>query len=116
MTEMRFIGELGGEERVVVVDNHDADDGYYTVTLDDHAYEVDAQLMKSLLVSALIDHRSYDIDVEKTSDDPLDGRLSVRVRGRVVRLEMLDERRKKMKEAQSGRLLPDPARDWHPVP
>ena len=104
MTEMRFIAELAGEERVVVVDNHAADDGYYTMTLDDRTYEVDAQLMKSLLVSVLIDHHSYDVDVEKMSDDPLDGRLGVRVRGRVVRLEMLDERRKKMKEAQSGRL------------
>jgi len=104
MARMRFIGNIGGEEHVVEVDNHNADDGYYTMTLNGHAYEVDAQLMKSLLVSALIDHRSYDIDVEKQSTDPLDGRLSVRVRGRVVRVDMLDERRKKMKEAQSGRL------------
>jgi biotin carboxyl carrier protein len=101
---MRFIAELNGTEHVVDVDNHGDDDGYYTMSLDGKSYEVDAQLMKSLLVSALIDHRSYDIDVEKQTDEPLDGDLAVRVRGRVVRLNMLDERRKKMKEAQSGRL------------
>jgi biotin carboxyl carrier protein len=104
MSKMRFIAELNGNEHVVEVDNHGLDDGCYTMNLDGRQYEVEAQLMKSLLVSMLIDNHSYDVDVEKASIEPLDGRLSVRVRGRVVKFEMLDERRKKMKEAQAGRL------------
>lgn len=103
MAKMRFIANIGGHEHVVIVDNHGRDDGYYTMTLDGNEYEVDAQLMKSHIVSMLIDHKSYDVDVEKQSKDTLDGRLAVGVRGRVIRFEMLDERRKKMKEAQSTR-------------
>ncbi len=103
MTKMRFIASLHGNEHVIVVDNHGRDDGAYTMTLDGKSFDVDAKLMKSNIVSALIDNHSYDVDVERQSQEPLDGRLAVRVRGRVVRFEMLDERRKKMKEAQSSR-------------
>lgn len=103
MTKMRFIATLDDKEHDIVVEDHGADDGYYTMTLDGQPYEVDAQLMKSQIVSMLIDHKSYDVDVERVSKEPLDGRLAVRVRGRVIRFEMLDERRKKMQEAQSTR-------------
>lgn len=103
MAKMRFIATLNEREHVIVVDNHGQDDGVYTMTLDGQSFDVDAKLMKSHIVSALIDNHSYDVDVEKQSPEPLDGRLAVRVRGRVVRFEMLDERRKKMKEAQSSR-------------
>jgi biotin carboxyl carrier protein len=103
MPKMRFIATLHGKEHVIIVDNHGRDDGAYTMSLDGRPYDVDAQLMKSHLVSVLIDNHSYDVDVEKSTDEPLDGRLAVRVRGRVVRFEMLDERRHKMKEAQSTR-------------
>lgn len=103
MAKMRFIANLHGNEHIIVVDNHGRDDGAYTMTLDGKSFDVDAKLMKSHIVSALIDNHSYDVDVERASPEPLDGRLAVRVRGRVVRFEMLDERRKKMKEAQSSR-------------
>ena len=60
--------------------------------------------MRSHIVSALIDSHSYDVDVEKVGnvDDTLNGRLKVRVRGRIVEVDILDERRRKMKEAASG--------------
>lgn len=104
MSKLRFIGEANEKEYVIDVDNHGNDDGYYTMTLNGKSYEVDAQLMRSHIVSMLIDQRSYDVDIEKTGDpnDTLDGRMNVRVRGRVVSLDMLDERRRKMKEAASG--------------
>jgi biotin carboxyl carrier protein len=60
--------------------------------------------MPSEIVSVLIDNKSYDLDLERANpNDALDGRLAVRVRGRVLHLEMLDERRKKMKDAQMTR-------------
>ena len=106
MSRMRFIAHLGDREHEIIVNNHAADDGYYTMTLDGKDYEVDAQLMRSHIVSTLIDHRSYDVDIEKVGDpdDTLDGRMRARVRGRVVSLNMLDERRHKMKEAASAHL------------
>jgi biotin carboxyl carrier protein len=111
MSRLRFVGETRGRDYVIDVDNHGNDDGYYTMVLNGKSYEVDAQLMRSQIVSMLIDQRSYDVDIEKTGDptDTLDGRMNVRVRGRVVNLEMLDERRRKMKEAASSHLGGDGA-------
>lgn len=113
MVKMKFVGVVDQQEHHIIVDDHDLEDGIYTVELDGKVYRVDAQTMPSEIVSALIDHKSYDLDLDDKdqSNDPLDGRLAVRVRGRVVRLEMLEKRRKKMKDAttahfaQSGTVL-----------
>lgn len=104
MVKMKFVGLADKQEHRVTVDDHDNEDGIYTVDLDGQIFRVDAHTMPSQIVTVLIDNKSYDVDVDDTdlSSDPLDGRLSVRVRGRVVRLEMLEERRKKMKDAQSS--------------
>lgn len=104
MAKMKFIGVADKQEHLVIVDDHDTEDGLYTVELDGKIYTVDAHTMPSSIVTVLIDNKSYDVDIDDrdTSKDPLDGRLSVRVRGRVVRLEMLEERRKKMKDSQSS--------------
>jgi biotin carboxyl carrier protein len=106
MPTMRFIATLNGEDHVIDVDNLGHDDGYYTMTLDGVSHEVDAQLLPSQIVSCNIDHKSFDVDIEHTGDasNTLDGRMAVRVRGRVVEMEMLDERRKKMKEASQSHL------------
>lgn len=104
MAKMKFIGVADKQEHLVIVDDHDNEEGLYTVELDGKIYKVDAQTMPSQIVTVLIDNKSYDIDIDDRdlSRDPLDGRLSVRVRGRVVRLDMLEQRRKKMKDAQSS--------------
>jgi biotin carboxyl carrier protein len=103
MAKMRFIGTLEGEEYVITVENS-PDEHVYNVCMNERCYTVDAHTMPSEIVSALIDNKSYDIDLERANiSDTLDGRLGVRVRGRVVYLEMLDERRKKMKDAQATR-------------
>jgi biotin carboxyl carrier protein len=104
MVKMTFIGVADNEEHRVIVDDHDREDGVYSVELNGKMYRVDAHTMPSQIVTALIDHKSYDLDLDDKdqSSDPLDGRLAIRVRGRVVRLEMLEERRKKMKDAQSS--------------
>ncbi len=106
MRSMKFIAEIGGRSHTIEVDNHGADDGYYTMVVDGERHEVDAQLLRSHIVSVLIDHKSYDVDIEKSGklDDTLDGRMKVRVRGRVVNLDILSERRKKMKEAATAHL------------
>lgn len=104
MVKMTFIALMDQEEHRLEVDDNDRDDGTYTVELDGKKYQVDAHTMPSEIVTALINHKSYDLDLDDKdqNNDPLDGRLSIRVRGRVLRFEMLAERRKKMKDAQSS--------------
>lgn len=103
MVKMQFVGILDNIEHRFVVDDQDREDGFYTIELDGKIYEVDAQSLPSEIVSALIAGKSYDLELDDKdqSSDPLDGRLSIRVRGRVVRLEILEGRRKRMKDAQS---------------
>lgn len=101
MAKMKFVGIVDNEEHSILVDNHDNDSGIYTVELDGVKYQIDAKTMPSQIISAIIGNKSFDIDLDDSNQDldPLDGRLSVRVRGRVVQLEMLEHRRKKMKDA-----------------
>lgn len=104
MTKMSFIGRLDDTEHTITVEDSDEDIHHYTVELDGRVYNVDAHSMPSEIVNVLIDNKSYDLDLERSNpSDSLDGRYGVRVRGRVIYLEMLDERRKKMKDAQMTR-------------
>lgn len=102
MAKMTFIANVEEEEKEVVVDDHGQDDGCYTLQYEGNTYEMDAQELPSHILHALINDRSYDVDLEWQApvSDTLDGRVAVRVLGRITRLEILDERRKKMKDAQ----------------
>ena len=101
MAKMKLIGILDSKEYEIVVENSDQPHLFY-VSLDGRSYTLDAHAMASEIVTVLIDNRSYDVDLDRLNmNNALDGRMAVRVRGRVIDLEMLDERRKKMKDAQA---------------
>jgi biotin carboxyl carrier protein len=100
MAKMRLIGTLEAKEYEIVVENSDQPHLFH-ILLDGRSYVLDAHEMTSEIVTVLIDHKSYDIDLDRLNNqDLLDGRMAVHVRGRVIELEMLEERRKKMKDAQ----------------
>jgi biotin carboxyl carrier protein len=104
-TRMRFVATVEGKQHTIEVDR-DLDGGdNYRFIVDDKSYDVDCRRMPSQIVSMLMDGKSYDVDLERIAKrtDTLDGRIHVRVRGRVLRFEILDERRIKMKEAQGFR-------------
>jgi len=102
MAKMTFIASLRGQEHVLEVDDHDHADGQYTVRLDGEEHTLDARFMPSDITSVLIDGKSYDVDLDRSGHtrDPLDSHLLVHVRGRVVHLEMLEQRRKRLKDMQ----------------
>lgn len=101
---MKLIANLNGEEHIITIDSAKTGANLYSITLDGREYQVDAHTMLSEIVTTIIDGKSYDIDIEQQNmADALDGRLGVRVRGRVVYLDMLDERHKKMRDAQAAR-------------
>lgn len=98
MLKMKFIAVVDEKEHQIIV--KDQEHGVYKVEVDGREYMVDSQTLPSQIMSFLIDNKSYDLDLDKDqSNDPLDGRIAVRVRGRVLRFEMLEQRRKKMKDA-----------------
>ncbi|MEM7402528.1 MAG: biotin/lipoyl-containing protein [Myxococcota bacterium] len=102
MAKMTFVAQFGDQEHLLQVDDGDRDDGRYTVWLHDRSYSVDARSLPSEIISVLVDNKSYDVDIDNTNytHHPLDGSVSVRVRGRVMRMQMLEARRHRLKQMQ----------------
>lgn len=103
--KMKFIAMMDGKQHIIEAQRDEGDTDVFNMTLDGRPYKIDACRMPSQIVHVLMDNKSYDIDLERIAkkSDTLDGRVHVRVRGRVMRFEILDERRLKMKEAQGFR-------------
>jgi biotin carboxyl carrier protein len=103
--KMKFVATMDGSQRIIECQRDESNPDHFHMTLDGKAYEVDARKMPSQIVHILMNNHSYDVDLERIAkkSDTLDGRVHVRVRGRVMRFEILDERRIKMKEAQGFR-------------
>lgn len=103
--KMKFVATKEGRQHHIECQRDEHDPDRFHMSLDGRSYSIDARRMPSQIVSLLIDNKSYDVDLERIAkkSDTLDGRIHVRVRGRVLRFEILDERRMKMKEAQGFR-------------
>lgn len=103
--KMKFVATKENRQHHIECQRDEHDPDVFHMSLDGRPYRIDARRMPSQIVSLLIDHKSYDVDLERIAkkNDTLDGRIHVRVRGRVLRFEILDERRMKMKEAQGFR-------------
>jgi biotin carboxyl carrier protein len=103
--KMKFVATMEGVQHTIECQRDEQNPDLFHMALDGRAYDIDARRMPSQIVSLLMENRSYDVDLERIArrSDTLDGRIHVRVRGRVLRFEILDERRLKMKEAQGFR-------------
>jgi biotin carboxyl carrier protein len=104
--KMKFVAMMDGQQHHIEAQRDAQDNNAFHMVIDGRPYTVDARRMPSQIVSMLMDHKSYDVDLERIAkkSDTLDGRIHVRVRGRVLRFEILDERRLKMKDPQGFRL------------
>ena len=103
--KMKFVATMDGKQLNIEAQRDETNSNVFHMSVDGKAYEIDARRMPSQIASILWEHKSYDVDLERIAkkSDTLDGRIHVRVRGRVLRFEILDERRIKMKEAQGFR-------------
>ncbi|HET7788646.1 MAG TPA: acetyl-CoA carboxylase biotin carboxyl carrier protein subunit [Myxococcales bacterium] len=106
---MKYTAVFAGEERVVEVTPRE---GGYRVTLGDRVLEVDAVPLQGAAVSLIVGTRSYRCDIEPRKD----GQLHVRVNQSVVPLEMLDERKLRLRRASGKFTLEGPQRIDAPMP
>ena len=106
---MRYTAVLAGEERVVEVTPRE---GGYRVALGDRVLEVDAVHLQGAAVSLIVGTRSYRCDIEPGKD----GQLNVRVNESTVSLEMLDERKLRLRRASGKFALEGPQRIDAPMP
>jgi biotin carboxyl carrier protein len=91
---MKYTAILNDKEReleVVQKDRH-----RYRVTVDGESHEVDARLCSADLLSMLIDNTSYDISFSRD-----DTRVLLNFRNRHFDIEVLDERRMRMRRVRS---------------
>jgi biotin carboxyl carrier protein len=94
MTGQKFIVRSGESEEHVVVEN--SGPGVYLVDIDGVTHHVDARRFAGGTWSLVIDSQSYDVELEVAGDHESEGRYNSLVRGKVIRLSVVDERHARM--------------------
>ena len=93
---MRYFVTLGGRERTV--DLEPLTGSRFSVSIDGgEAREVDAERLQGSVVNLVIGHHAWDVDFEEDGEA-----LNLLVDEEIVRVEVLDERRKRLKAARGG--------------
>jgi biotin carboxyl carrier protein len=91
---MRYYATIGGRQRTVDVESLGG--SRFRLSIDGgEPREVDAERVEGHVVNALVDGRSYDIDLEEDGDA-----LNVLVEDDLFRVEVLDDRRLRLQQAK----------------
>jgi biotin carboxyl carrier protein len=88
---MKFIATFGETEEEIKVKRDK--DQRYLVEIDGVVHHVDARRFAGGTWSLVIDNQSYDVELEVASEHETEGRYNTLVRGSIVRLTVVDERR-----------------------
>ncbi|MFN2546555.1 MAG: biotin/lipoyl-containing protein [Myxococcales bacterium] len=107
---MRYHAVLGGVEHLIDVTSRGG--GVFTVVIDDRKLEVNAVNLTADAVSLLAGTRSARCDIEPGKD----GKLAVLVGENVFPMELLDERRLRLRQAGGKFSLEGPPRIDAPMP
>lgn len=90
-----FAKNLGQENgRATPVEVESLGNGLYAVTLDGHRYELDSLVLPHGAMSMIVEDHSYNVDFDGKGDE-----VAVLVRGEVVRFDIADERRIRLRAA-----------------
>ena len=107
---MRYHAVIGGEERLVDITSRGG--GKYRVAIGERVLEVDAVHLQGFAVSLIAGTRSARCDIEPGKD----GNLGVLVGENVFPMELLDERRLRLRQAGGKFSLEGPQRIDAPMP
>ncbi len=95
---MRFFAKFkGAKTESTPVDIEPAGPGHFTVTVDGKTHDIDALTLPHGAVSLVVDGESYGVEFEEHGDE-----VAVMVRGQVVRIDLADERRLRLRAATAG--------------
>ena len=106
---MRYTAIVDGAEQLVEITPRE---NGYEVTIGDKVLDIDAVQLQGHAVSLIVGARSYRCDIEPGKD----GKLGVRVRETVYPLEILDERKLRLRRAAGKFTLEGPQRIDAPMP
>lgn len=107
---MRYQATLSKQQHELEV--VDLGDGQYEVHVDGQVHRVDALRLEHGAVSLIVDQASYSVEFEEKGD----GRINVLVRGQLFPIEILDERRMRMRAAGGRFTLEGPQTVSAPMP
>jgi biotin carboxyl carrier protein len=94
---MRYFAQLPGQKEPVAVDIEPMAAGRFALTFNGKRHEVDALTLEHGAVTMLADGRSFSVEFEEHGDE-----MAVLVNGQVVRLDVADERRRRLRAAGAG--------------
>ena len=95
---------------------HSQGDRTYVVEIDGVRHEVDARRFGGGQWSIIIDGQSYDVELEVAGPNESEGRYNSLIRGRVVRLQVRDERHVRMTLTSKKFTLEGPQTLASPMP
>jgi biotin carboxyl carrier protein len=94
---MRYFATVKGQAEPRVLDIEETSKGTYAITLDGQRHEVDALSLPQGVVSLLAGGQSFNLEFEEFQDE-----LAVAVRGQHLCVDIVDERRRRMRAAVGG--------------
>ena len=94
---MRFYTQLKGQKDPVPVDVEPLDGSRYVVTMNGERHELDALMLGHGAVSMLVDGDSFSVEFEEHKDE-----VAVLVRNQVTRVDVADERRRRLRAAATA--------------
>ncbi|HWV38173.1 MAG TPA: biotin/lipoyl-containing protein [Vulgatibacter sp.] len=94
------------------IDVTEKGDGLYEVKVGDEVHVVDALELAHGAVSLIVDHASYSVEFEEGPNDS----VNVMVRDQVFKVEVLDERRMRMRQAGGRFTVEGPQTVTAPMP
>jgi biotin carboxyl carrier protein len=97
MPSHRYFATLRGQKEPAVVDIEALAGGRYVLTVGGRRHEVDALTLEHGAVSMLVDGESYSLEFEEHEDE-----VSVLVKSQVVRIDVADERRRRLRAVSAA--------------
>lgn len=108
---MKFYATLKGQKEPKEIDVQPLPNGHYAVTLDGKKHKVDALGLPHGAVSLIIDGHSHAIEFEEHADE-----VAVLHQGHVTRVDIVDERRARLRAASGGFGVEGPQTLLAPMP
>ncbi len=109
----RFVAFLEGERHEIEV-RSDGEEATHRVAIGEERFEVDARRVESDTWLLLVDGVSYEVGIAADPSHP--ERLTVTVRGERIGLEVLDQRRLRLRSAVGGLAVEGEAEVVAPMP
>jgi biotin carboxyl carrier protein len=108
---MRYFAKVNKAKEPSPIDVEPLGDARYAVTLNGKRHEVESLVLPHGAVSLLIDGHSYAVEFEEAADE-----VKVLVKGHVVKVDVADERKLRLRAATAGFTVEGPQVVAAPMP